>query len=124
MNDAPVLLQPHVRSELQAYLSELRVDDPRPTWRSDRERGMVSGIDLMFHFFFDDHDFDETEIGITLLNRDEARSLTELKDALDAVLNAVGDKGDDDFVLHPLWLRVRQAAAAASEQLARTTNGS
>jgi len=68
---------------------------------------------------FDDHDFDDAEIGATLVNHDEVRLIEALKDALNAVLEAVGDAGDDAFVSHPLWLNVTRTAAAAERQLAR-----
>jgi hypothetical protein len=115
------LSQPHVRHELQARLVELQADDPRPLWRAELEHGLASGIDEVFHFFFDDHDFDETDVGVTLFDQDEVRAIGALKAALNIVLQDLGDAGDDKFALHPLWREVRQAAVAANRELARRT---
>lgn len=109
--------RPEPRRELMLYLQELEVDDPRPIWEEERRRGLVSDIDQVFHFFFDDHDFDAGDIGRVLLNEDEVEAIAAVKGALDAVLNAVGDKGDDAFVEHPLWPHVTRAAARAVSRL-------
>lgn len=114
------MTQPHVRSDLLLYLSELSVDNPRRLWNAERESGKVAGIDEVFHFFFDDHDFDHGAIGITLLNENEVRLVGAVKDALEAILVEVGDAGDDDFVLHAVWPEVRSAAALAKCEIART----
>lgn len=106
------LSQPHVRRELQAFLSELRADDPRPIWQAERKSGLVSGIDQVYHFFFDDHEFDASAIGVMLLDEVEVASVGVLMHALGAVLDEIGDANDDDFVLHPLWQPVREAARA------------
>ena len=116
--DETDLLQPNVRRELIAYLSELQADDPRPLWRAECERGLVADIDQVFHFFFDDHDLDESDVGVTLLDQDEVQAVQSVKIALEALLAAVGDAGDDDFVEHPLWPAARQAAAEAHSRLA------
>jgi hypothetical protein len=124
MIDAPALSQPHVRRQLQTYVSELQAADPRTIWRAERESGLASGIDEVFHFFFDDNDFDDGAIGDTLTGAMEVRLIGALKDALGAVLDAAGDADDSHFVTHPLWSRVRQAATAASTQVAGSANGS
>lgn len=117
--DEPGLSQPHVRCELIAHLSELQADDPRPLWRSQRERGLVADIDQVFHFFFDDHDFDGSDVGVTLLDQNEVQAIQSVKVALDTLLAAVGDVGDDDFVEHPHWPGVRRAAVEAHSRLAQ-----
>lgn len=108
---------PELRRELLLYLEELGVDDPRPIWEEERRRGLVSDIDQVFHFFFDDHDFDASDIGRVLLNEEEVKAIAAVKGALDAVLDAVGDKGGDAFVEHPLWPNVTRAAARAVSRL-------
>lgn len=113
------LSQPHVRRELIAHLSELQAGDPRPLWKPQCERGFVADIDQVFHFFFDDHDFDGSDVGVSLLDQDEVQAIESLKIALEALLAAVGDAGDDDFVEHPLWPVVRRAAAEAHSRLAQ-----
>ncbi|MBB6228936.1 hypothetical protein FHS79_003130 [Polymorphobacter multimanifer] len=113
MNDVSALSQPHVRHELQIFLSELQAADPRATWRAERVSGLASGIDQVFHFFFDDNDFDEGAVGVSLLSEVEVRGVAGVKQALEQVLAAVGDADDDAFVGHPLWAGVRQAVEAA-----------
>jgi hypothetical protein len=78
----------------------------------------VADIDQVFHFFFDDHDFDGSDVGVTLLNQEEVQAVQSVKIALEVLLVAVGDAGGDDFVEHPLWPVVRRAAAEAHSRLA------
>lgn len=86
-------------------------------WEGERQRGLASGIDQVFHFLFDDHDFDASAIGYTLLNEAEVRSIETVKLSLEAILDLVGDAGDIDFVSHPLWADVKRAAAVARDRL-------
>lgn len=123
MCDAPALTQPHIRRELQTYLSELRAIDPLSLWNAERERGLASGIDAVFHFFFDDHDFDEAAVGISLHDLDEVRLVNALMQTLNVVIDDVGDADDATFVSHPLWHHVREAAAAAASRMATMPNG-
>jgi hypothetical protein len=92
---------------------ELELPDPRTAWQEESERGLASGVDEVFHFFFDDNDFDQTAIGVTLLNPFEVAAIEKLKSSLEAVLDSVGDRDDDAFVEHPLWRQVTAAAADA-----------
>jgi hypothetical protein len=108
---------PNVRRELILYLAELAVDDPRATWQAERQQGLWSGIDEVFHFFFDDHDFDETDVGAVFFDRSEVEIVAAVKRALEAVLLVVGNRGDDEFVQHALWPNVTHTARAAREQL-------
>ncbi len=107
------LAYPWVREELVSCLGELAAPDPRIGWREQRERGLVSGINQVFHFFFDDHPFDRDAIGHYLADEAELASIDTLRRALDAILLDVGDKGDDAFVQHPSWPRVTEAACVA-----------
>jgi hypothetical protein len=111
------LTMPHRRDELILYLKELAMPDPRGVWREETERGLVSGIDQVFHFFFDDNDFDETAIGVMLLSQSEVAAIQNVKAALEAILESVGDEGDDVFAQHPLWPQVTAAASHALTQL-------
>ena len=122
MTDELALSQPHARSELKAYLSELCANDPRPTWIAEQQRGLVSGIDQIFHFFFDDNDFDKSAVGRSLRNSKEVQLVGAVKRALEAIVVAVGDANDDTFVSHPLWPKVRQTATIALSQLVASTN--
>ena len=109
---------PYRRDELILYLEELARPDPRPVWRAEMERGLVSGIDQVFHFFFDDNDFDRTAIGVTLLNESEVAAIQKVNAALETILESVGDGGDDVFAEHPIWPQVSEAASQALRQLA------
>jgi hypothetical protein len=117
-SDSPRLSMPYRRDELILYLKELETPDPRSLWREERERGLISGIDQVFHFFFDDNDFDETAIGATLLKQSEVAAIQSVKTLLEAILESLGDERDDVFVQHPLWPKVSAAASNALRQLA------
>jgi hypothetical protein len=117
MIDTPTLSGLHVRSQLEAFLSELRASDPRPLWEEERRRGLASGVDAVFHFFFDDHDFDEQDVGFSLYDSGEVRLIGALKNALNAVLEGAGNADDEAFVSHPGWQQVTQAAAEAAARL-------
>ena len=109
----PNVTLPEVRRQLVLSLEELGSDDPREVWRSERQQGLVSGIDQVFHFFFDDHPFDAGDLGVVFVDQEELVAVQGVKQALEAVLEAVGDEGDDEFVEHPLWPNVTRAAAIA-----------
>lgn len=118
-SDEPAKLSmPYRRGELLLYLKELARADPRPVWSAERERGLVSGIDQVFHFFFDDNDFGRPAIGVTLLNETEVAAVQKVKAALEEILESVGDEGDDVFAEHPIWPQVSAAASQALRQLA------
>ena len=72
------------------YLAELKRPDPRVVWNRETQRLLISGIDQVFHFFFDDNDFDESALGVTLLNHSEVASVQDLKTALRSILDSVG----------------------------------
>jgi hypothetical protein len=108
---------PQLRRELLSYLGDLSVADPRQVWTKDRDQGLISDIDQVFHFFFDDHDFDETEIGRSLWDEREVKLIHAVKGALEAILQDFPDGDDNDFVEHPLWPEVRQSAIAAAVEL-------
>ncbi len=113
----PTLLYPHVRSEPVEYLSELETNDPRRLWRLQAQAGLVVGIVEVVYFFIDDHDFDAAAVGEYTFDIDEVRAVESVKVGLQAILDVVGDAGDDGFVSHPLWSDVRRAAAAARRRL-------
>src|ERR1700761_5307333 len=97
------LRYPWFRAELLACLEELSAPDPRPLWEAERKRGLISDIDQVIHFFFDDHDFDEADIGYTLLDDVEVTHIASLKRALDQIIAELPRGGDDKYVTHPLW---------------------
>lgn len=117
MTSLSSLSHPHIRDELTSVLFELEADDPLMLWERERELGLASGIDAVFHFLFDDHDFDLSAVGYSLVDEAEVRSITTLKLNLEAILGELADAKDTDFVAHPLWIDVKRAAADASKCL-------
>jgi len=107
------LANPDKREELILYLRELAAENPEELWRKEREQGLVSDIDQIFHFFFDDNDFDDRAIGYSLWDVNEAKAVGEVKALLDAMLVDL-PKGDDAaFVSHHLWPHLRAKAQEA-----------
>ena len=86
-------------------------------WAQERERGLTADIDEVIHFLFDDHDFDEGEIGRSLRSEDEVRAIEALKQVLGELCDLHPDGGDDDFVGHPRWSEVRRLALEARTRL-------
>ena len=111
------LKYPWQRDELLAYLEELATPDPRTMWDQDQRRGLISGIDQVIHFFFDDHDFDEGDVGYSLFDPREANAVGAVKNALDVLMAELPKGSDDDYVAHPLWSAVTKAAASASNHM-------
>ena len=107
------LTQPEKRAEIILYLKELAADDPTELWQNERKRGLVSDIDQIFHFFFDDNDFDDGDIGASLLDSKEVSSIHEVKSLLDAMLTDLPNGDDADFVKHSLWPSLRAKTRAA-----------
>ena len=117
MDDITPLSAPQLREELRSYLTELATDDPRRIWQKERLEGLSSGIDDVFHFFFDDHDFDESNIGRVFFDHAEVAAVGGVKSALEALLPVVGTGGDNDFIQDRLWPNVTNAARVAQLQL-------
>ncbi|WP_428629409.1 SCO4402 family protein [Sphingopyxis sp.] len=107
------LANPEKREELILYLQELAAEDPEELWHNEREQGLMPSIDQIFHFFFDDNDFDERAIGESLLDTEEAKTIDEVKALLDAMLVDLPKGEDAAFVSHHLWPRLRTRAQAA-----------
>jgi hypothetical protein len=111
------LANPEKREELILYLKELAAEDPEELWRNEREQGLVSDIDQIFHFLFDDNDFDEDAIGESLLDAKEVKAIDEVKAVLEAMLVDLPNGDDAAFVTHHLWPRLRTKAQAAQSAL-------
>lgn len=107
------LSQPWTRTELIAFLEELASDDPRPGWIDEVRRGLVSGVDEVVHFFFDDHDFGERALGEVLIDADEVAAIKAVQAALSHLVDLLPDGSDDDYVRHRDWPAVTLAARAA-----------
>lgn len=113
------LSHPWVRAELLLTLEELSAADPREQWVSERQRKMVSGINQVIHFLFDDHGFGEADVGATLLNRQELALIDALKGELDPIIDERPQGDDNYFVTHRLWPKVTAAAVAACDAFKR-----
>jgi hypothetical protein len=111
------LTHPWIRAELLFYLKDLAAKDPRAIWQTEAKRGLVSGIDQVIHFLFDDHEFDERAIGVDLFDKAEVVSMQAVTEALDELISLLRRGGDDDYVEHPRWAKVTEAAAAALERM-------
>ncbi|GEM_PF-2206616 len=111
------LRQPWARAELLAYLEELAAPDPRAIWIDETRRGLVSGIDQIIHFFFDDHDLDHRALGDVLIDKGEVAAVKPVLCALDHLVQRLPDGGDDDYAGHAAWPAVRNAAREALERL-------
>ena len=111
------LRYPWIRNELVGHLRELATPNPRPTWKADIQAGLNAGIDEVIHFFFDDHDFDEGDIGVVLSNQQEVELVGDLKRSLNSLVNVLPQGNDDEYVSHPDWPSVTRAASRALEGL-------
>lgn len=107
------LRYPWQRAELLCYLEELTVPDPRERWAADGREGRISGIDEVIHFFFDDHDFDQGDIGASLFDIAEVALVQSIKSELDWIIQQLPHGGDDEYVTHAHWPAVTAAAVAA-----------
>lgn len=112
------LRYPWQRHELILCLKELTAPDPRQVWKEERAKGLLSDIDQVIHFFFDDHDFDVSEVGYNLFDEREVALVQKVKLALDLIIQALPDGDDDDYVEHPRWREVTEAATNAHRALA------
>jgi hypothetical protein len=111
------LAYPWIRAELLLCLDELSSADPRQSWRAEIAQGLIAGVDQVIHFLFDDHDFDERDVGLSLLDLREVAAMGSVKIALSRLVDALPHGGDDDYATHPLWRTVREAAVAARKAL-------
>ena len=110
------LQHPWTRSELLALLDELRAPDPSKLWAEMRARGLACGFDEAIHFFFDDHDFDESDVGFSLFDSEEVRLIGELKMPLGRICDDLPEGDDLQSISHPSWpdVRIRSEAALAA----------
>lgn len=114
-----ILTLPDRRSELIEYLEDLATPDPRPMWEAATRKGLIYDLDQVYHFFFDDNDFDDGDVGRMLLGAEEVEAIAQVKTALDLILKLIPKGTDDQFVDHPLWPEVTRAARRALAILGR-----
>ena len=108
---------PWQRTELLGYLEELSSRDPLQQWAKERREGLISGIDETIHFFFDDHDFDPSDVGVCLMDLGEVELIQAVKSALNRIIQERPNGGDAEYVGHPNWAAVQAAAKAAHREL-------
>lgn len=111
------LKYPGIRGELLQVLDELTLDDPISQWSGQRSQGWCVGFDEVVHFLFDDHDFDERDIGFSLLDGSEVQAFGALKTALGLICDDLPEGNDEQSVSHPSGPQIRKLAAAAAQVL-------
>jgi len=108
-----VLTQPHKRAELLDSIDELVKPERTAVWITPASANLIVGIDQVFHFFFDDNDFDQSAIGACLFDGGELKAILEVMSELNAI-HRTNRRGDDEYFLrHPGWSQVVSAADAA-----------
>ena len=97
------------RGHLIDELDELASPSLADLWLNPTP-GRLASIDDVFHFFFDDHQFDEGAIGVWLFDRQEVEAIAKVTDLLDAILNDPANPRSSDyfednryFLTHPKW---------------------
>ena len=102
-------------------MAELReLSDPVETsrWLRLDPAGPIIGFDQTLHFFFDDHEFNSAEIGLSLFDDIEVDTVLAVTIALDRVAGP-GRKqiSNQDALNHRDWLEVERAALRAFDYL-------
>lgn len=112
------LALPHKRAELMDQIDELTRPERTATWLEPAQSDLIVGIDQVFHFFFDDNDFNESAIEAYLFDRHELAAVLSVITELD-VIHRTNPRGDNRyFCNHPNWIRVTGAAERAYALLA------
>lgn len=108
---------PSKRVELISLLRELSDTDYQiKFWINHEDFPNSSGIDEVIHFIFDDTDIGdeaESEIGAIFANKEEARSVKAVANALEVILDELGDVNSSEFLKHPQWPKLMSHARAA-----------
>lgn len=86
---------------------------PQDTWDS---------LDNVIHVLFDDTrvlEVPDEQVG-TVLRQNEAKPLRGLAEAFDPIIDELGDVGAEQYLAHPQWPAVVQAAADALNAMRRS----
>ena len=114
------LSRPQERFELEDRLDELAQSDRTALWLSGRPQLQRGGIGETLHFFFDDHDFDRSAIGVSLFDDRETVAVQMVKNALQTIFKS-NRRGDSRYFLrHRGWKAVQTAAQRAHELMIAT----
>src|SRR3546814_15953807 len=111
--ERPGLMYPNMREELLEDLDGLAdLDYQQKVWvRGEPHPGIQHDeLDYALHFLFDDTDLAESpekSIGVFLLDKEEARVVHCVTQALDALLTQYGvDLSDARYLAKPEWTQV------------------
>lgn len=122
--ERPKLMYPNMREELLEYLGGLAdVDYQQKVWvRGEPHPGVQHDeLDYALHFLFDDTDLaatPEKSIGVFLLNKEEARLVHSVTQALDSLLTQYGvELSDAEYLAKPEWIKVVDSARVALDTL-------
>lgn len=98
------------RNELKEILKELSSKELQDEfWINGKDYPNASGIDEVFHFFFDDTDLSvdsKSEIGRILIDSNEASMISELCLVLDEICDRLGDVDSQSYINDYRWEEV------------------
>lgn len=99
------------------FLQELSDKDKQVgLWVNHEDYPSASGIDEVFHFFFDDNDLGDdpfSEVGRILKSQAEAEAIRLLASALCDICQRLGDAGSDVFMSDRAWPSLMDLAKAS-----------
>ncbi|MEY2168360.1 MULTISPECIES: SCO4402 family protein [unclassified Rhodanobacter] len=108
---------PRKRLEMISLLDELSDKSKQDhLWLMHEDYPSSSGIDDVFHFFFDDTDLNkdvDSEIGRILKDQVEAVVISNVCNALDQLFQKLGDADSSVYMSDPAWLSLMHLAQAA-----------
>lgn len=90
--------------------------------RQSPSPGYIDNLDLNIHVLYDDVEVlpdPASRVG-SVITDEEVQPLRELGAVLDPLIDELGDSPDADYLRHPGWPAVVQAAATALELLRKT----
>jgi hypothetical protein len=80
------------------------------------DAGLATGIDQIFHFFFDDTNLSsdiDSCVGDFLLNSQEVAVIQPLLDLLNDMFREIGDSGSEQHLRHRSWSKLVEQATIA-----------
>lgn len=105
------------RIELLELLHELSdIETQERLWLKHEDFPNSSGIDEIFHFFFDDTDLvsnPKSLVGIVLLDDREVKEIEQLTSALSGMLSRLGDVDSQAYMSDPEWASIVSLAQSS-----------
>lgn len=86
-----------------------------------RPEDIWDSLDNVIHVLFDDTrvlEVPDEQVG-TVIRQNEVKSLRSLAEAFDPIIDELGDVGAEQYLAHPRWPSVVQAAADALNTMRR-----